>query len=93
MARAGGRLGPSSAVVDNSDREARMLGLPARLHALESVGKAVGKAVGVDDERDPEAPFGDRDLARSAIGTKAIARGVREVLGREPSKSSTASGT
>jgi hypothetical protein len=26
-----------------------MLGLPARLHALESVGKAVG----VDDERDP----------------------------------------
>jgi hypothetical protein len=89
MARAGGRLGPSSAVVDNSDREARMLGLPARLHALESVGKAVG----VDDERDPEAPFGDPDLARSAIGTKAIARGVREVLGREPSKSSTASGT
>jgi hypothetical protein len=66
-----------------------MLGLPARLHAPESVDKAAG----IDDERDPEAPFGDPDRARSAIGTKAITRGVREVLGRETSKSSTASGT
>jgi hypothetical protein len=74
-------------VVDNPDREPRIVRPQDRLRALESVGQVVP----VEDHDDHECAVRWSGLRKVRGPTRVIERGVRDILGRKTSRNSTPS--